>query len=398
MQTFRETVDQELDARFDPQHFADRRVTVVVPDATRPIHYGSMVGPLLERLADAGAEVTVLVGLGLHRPMHDDEIAQLRALCDRLDVALDQHDARAADLVELAGDVADGHPDWPALPARFNRHVAEAERIITVGTVEPHQYAGFSGGAKGVAIGSGSHATISAMHGLEFLRDERTRLGRTDANPFQQALWALIEPTPPAWGLQIVPRAEGERSARTEAHFGPVDEAFERAVDQATERFFRPVDRRFDWLHLPVPDEKASNFYQASRAATYVALTDRPAITRGGTLILEAACPEGIGRGDGERACAEAMRRGRDTLLDELRGASTDEPVETRGGQQRAYVIAKALDHCEIVLVGAPPITELDAMGIAQYDSLEDAHHAEHLGARGTTIDDTFHGVPVLSP
>jgi nickel-dependent lactate racemase len=335
--------------------------------------------------------VTVVAGLGMHRAMSDDELAPLRDMADRLDIELVQHDARADDLVHFSDDIAEGRPGWPTLPATFNREVAEADRIVSVGTVEPHQYAGFSGGPKGVAIGCAGAETISAMHGLEFLRKDGTRLGATDENPFHKALWRLVDPLPSIWGLQIVPAADDLEEGYA---FGPVGEAFDRASQAARGRFFREVDQPFDWLHLDVPDLKAVNFYQASRAATYVALAERPAIREGGALIVDAACPEGMGQGDGEVACAEALARGRDVLVDELQ---SDDTIETRGGQQRAYVIALTLARCDVALVGAPDIEALEPMGIPQFDTVEEAKDALDIDGRGERLEDVFHAVPVGS-
>ncbi|MFP4598719.1 MAG: lactate racemase domain-containing protein [Persicimonas sp.] len=381
-------ISKAINEGFDASDFRGHSVAIAVPDLTRPIDYERVLPPLLARLDEAGCDVTIVVALGLHRPLSDAEIAPLVALAGRFGARVVQHDARADDLVEFDADVGADRAGWPTLPARFCREIAEADRVICVGVVEPHQYAGFSGGAKTVAIGCGSRATVSAMHGLEFLRDARTALGNTDDNPFQQALWELVRPLGPMWGLMAVP--DGPDSAHA-VRFGRLEEAFSACVEVSAEVFFEQVDQPYDWLHLPVEGPKAVNFYQASRAATYVALVDRPAIREGGLLVLEAACPEGIGQGSGERACAEAMLRGREALLAELAG---DREVSTKGGQQRAYVLARALHWCDVALVGAVPMAELEAMGIEQFESIDEALDAYAPGGRGRLVSDVFHGVP----
>lgn len=385
-------LDAELDEHFDADAFGGADVTVVVPDLTRPIDYAAHVGPLLDRLADAGAAVTVLAGIGLHRSMTQDEIAPLRECVDDVGGELLQHEASADDLVELDSDVSEGRPGWPTLPASFHPAVVAADAIVSVGTVEPHQYAGFSGGPKGVGIGCASERTIGAMHGLEFLRREGTRLGAVEENPFHAAIWRLVDPLPPIYGLQIVPPSG---PASEQCAFGPIDDAFERAVEVAKSRFFRTLDGPQEWLHLPVSEGKASNFYQASRAATYAALAERSALADGATIVVEAACPEGMGTGAGERACAEALARGPDALLEEL---ESDREIETRGGEQRAYVIAKSLARCDIALVGAPIIEVLDDAGIPQYESFDDAIRDLRFEGAGRTIEDVFHAVPQLAP
>lgn len=381
-----------IGAEVSSETFAESEVTVVVPDRTRPIDYQNHVLPLLERLDETADSITVLAGIGLHRPMTGAELSPLEEETQRLDIPLIQHDAHADEMVALEEDVSENRPGWPKLPAQFHPTIVEADAVVTVGVVEPHQYAGFSGGSKGVAIGCASHRTIGAMHGLEFLRSEGTRLGAIENNPFRNAIDRLVDDLPPIFGLQIVP-GSGELGPRFA--FDDVDTAFERAVEQARDRFFFTLDEPADWFHLPVKRAKATNFYQASRAATYVALALGSAIRPGGTLLLEAACPEGIGQGTGERACAEAMERGRQTLLEQLRG---DEPVETRGGQQRAYVLAKALEHCEIALIGAPRLEVLEAVDIPQFDTIEEALVGLEIEGRGRTIEDVFHAVPVLAP
>ena len=354
---------------------------IAIPDATRPLSFEAVLRPLLRQVDTRDSSTTVLVALGLHRPMTNEELAPVRRAIGDRRVDVIQHDAHSADLVEV-GVVDD-------VPVFLHRQILESQRVICVGTVEPHQYAGYSGGIKALSIGCAGAQTIGAMHGLKFLRNERTTLGRVEDNPFQEALWAIASPLDEIWGLQIVPAPGGGISG---VFFDEIRTAFDDACRLAARTFFEPVDEAYDWLHLPVPPEKAANFYQASRAATYAALVNRPAIKRAGTLLVEAACPEGMGRGAGERACAEAMRRGPAQLLRELRG---DRQVTTRGGQQRAYVLARTCERHRVVLVGAPRIDELAAFGIEQFDTVDQARVALGLKAgEGRTVDDIFHRIP----
>ena len=358
------------------------KTCVIVPDATRPLPFEATLRQLFERLQ--GAEITCLVGLGLHRPMTVEELAPIqRAIGDR-DIEILQHDARSPHLF-FGGTTA-------GIPVALNRAVVQAERVICVGTVEPHQYAGYSGGIKAISIGCAGESTISAMHGLTFLRDERTTLGRIRDNPFQNALWDIGASIEEMLGLQLVPAAGGGIRG---VFFGELRSAFQRAYEFAAESFFEVFDTPVDWLHLRVPAVKASNFYQASRAATYAALVDGPAVRPGGVILVEADCPEGLGEGVGERACAEAMKSGVHGLLQQLRGG---EPIEIRGGQQRAYVLARACERNRIALIGAPVIDELSLMDIEQFDCVDEAADAFALeGAKGRRIDDIFHCIPTLT-
>ncbi|MFB6263944.1 MAG: lactate racemase domain-containing protein [Bradymonadaceae bacterium] len=390
----RHPVEETLHEQFDGDRFHDDSTTVVVPDCTRPLDYPAALDPLLDRLAECASRVSILVALGLHRPLNPDELASLRSLADRHGADLGQHDVTGP-LTGLAADVAGNEPAWPTLPARFHPWICDADAVVCVGTVEPHQYAGFSGGAKAVSVGCASADTIDSMHGLEFLRLSGTRLGAVADNPFRSAIDRLAEPIDAdLHGLQIVPPG-AEQETSTVVEWGGLEPAFDRAVERARRRFFRPIDRPLDWLELDVPPSKASNVYQASRAATYAALVESPAVADGAQIVVRASCPEGVGRGDGERACARAMRRGRQTLVEEL---ESGRDVETRGGEQRAYVIAQAMERCDLALVGAPKLPVLEEFGIRQFETFDRARRelGRDQAERALHVENPFHAIPIL--
>ena len=372
--------------------FGGRKTTVVFPDMTRPLDAEAVLDPALAAMKAVGADCRVLVALGLHRPMTDAELGPLRAVCERHSVALEQHDPHGP-LTTLEDDIRTPEAKRAGvavLPARFHRSVTEAEAVLCVGIVEPHQYAGFSGGVKGVAIGCASAETISAMHGLAFLRSPDARIGRIQDNPFQGALWRLVRDLPPIRGLMVVPPVGRETWT---AFAGPVQAVFQQAVRLASDRLFQQVEAPRPWMHVVVPPVKAQNFYQASRAATYVALVPNAAIEPGGWVVLEAACPEGLGTGTGERAFAEALARGPEALR-----ATYQTGNETvSGGAQRAFVLLQALDRIKLAVIGAPPLPALAPYGVRQFDDLAQARAALGLKGRVPKLDNVFHAVPVLS-
>lgn len=389
-------VEEALDASFLPGRYDGATVAVAIPDATRPLSYTATLTPLLERLRDAGAaSLTVIVALGLHRPMREDELGDLRAICARFGATLTQsapHDgALTHEVCADAGLWEAPPPDGSAraLPVRMHRVITEADRIVCTGLVEPHQYAGFSGGVKTVSLGCAGADTISVLHGLTYLRDPRTRLGRLEDNPFRAALRRIATHLPPMDALQVVLAPEHP----PHVVYGEAVDALRRAAARAEQVCFEDHTTRYAWMHLPVPAAKGTNVYQASRAASYVALVDRPALKEGAWLVVEAPCPEGMGEGAGERHAAAAIQRGRAALLAELRG---DEDRALKGGEQRAYVIASVLDIYNIALIGAVrPIDPLRAIGIPQYPDLAAARRALGLDAHaGCTIEDVFHRVP----
>ena len=110
---------------------------------------------------------------------------------------------------------------------------------------------------------------------------------------------------------------------------------------------------------LTVSGPKAANFYQASRAATYLGLSPCPPLLCGATLFLEAACPEGLGRGAGEKAFQEVLRCGVPPWTALLTG-----PAPDGAGTQRAVMLALLLQKFSLVVCGVADPTPFAEVGI----------------------------------
>ena len=348
-----------------------QHVVVVIPDLTRPFDSELWLPAILQALA--GRRVEVVVALGLHRRLTFAELAPIQSICEEHRAALRQHDPDGAELRQTSVQP----PGW------FANDLVEADLIVCAGVVEPHQYAGYSGGIKGLSIGCAGRQTINWMHGLEFLRESTTGVGKLEGNRFQQSLWELASVFDQVWGFFVVPSGG--------VYSGPVHAAFDAVTQDAAARHFFEIAQPVEWLRLVVPPTKATNFYQASRAATYAALVDRPALVPQGWLLVEAACPEGIGEGSGERAFAVAMQRGVDVLLDEMQGTHA-----IGGGEQRAYVLATVLRSFRMAVITDADLSELEAVGISTFSSFEEAKATLGLSNAGLVVENPFRQVPRL--
>ena len=276
-----------------------------------------------------------------------------------------------------------GLPMHPlVMPERLG---GQTDRVVTIGLVEPHQYAGFSGGSKALTIGCGSSRTIADLHSLKTLRHEGVAIGRIENNPFRRDLdLKAARFAAPTFSIALVPDPT-EPGQIAGLFAGASNRPFKAAVSMAQRILLAPVQRHFDFALISVPPVKARSFYQASRALTYLALHGSPCVNRGGTLVLQAECPEGYGLGQGERAFKEALSRGRSRLLEELRGKK-DPPEDLGGGAQRAYVLAQAMARFRCVLVGAGPLPEAVKAGLIQIPDLSEAR----LAGAGLIVDDPF--------
>lgn len=337
---------------------------VVVPDATRPPLPPGLLACCLRALAAAGvAPVEVLVGVGLHRPASEAETAGLRAA----GAPVRSHDpAEAIEVARRGGR-----------PLTVSRRLAEAGTVVALGIVEPHQFAGYSGGAKGVAIGCGGEATIAAAHAVEMADAPGVALGRIEGNPFQDLVWAAAEAVPFAAAAAVVPGPAGPAAVEV----GRPRAAFARAVAAARRAFEAPFRSPRAVVVAGVGGGggggagKASSLYQASRAVTYLALADPSPVSDGGTILLVAPCPEGAGRGTGERRFFDLMIKGPEAV----RAAARGRPL--LGGEQRAYVLAKALARVRCVVVAeATARAEIEACGLGFAADLQEALDAAPTG------------------
>jgi nickel-dependent lactate racemase len=212
--------------------------------------------------------------------------------------------------------------------------------------VEPHQYAGYSGGAKTVVIGCGGEATIQATHSAAMLDQPGVRLGAVKNNPFQHFVRRAGELIGLDYVVNVVLDDVGRiLMAAAGAPNAVHDELVEQARSIYEVRVYRPA-------HLAlagVPTPKAANLYQASRAATYLALADNTPLLPGAPILLPAAIPEGAGQGTGERRFYEVLSQAGSPaqLVNELR--RTGFPA----GAQRAYILAQVLTQHPVIVVGA---------------------------------------------
>jgi nickel-dependent lactate racemase len=318
-------------------------VCIVFTDVTRASPDYLLVPPVLAELAVAGVrdeDVTLLCGIGLHRPSTPEEkVAKLgQAVVDRYRV-IDNEPLNPEALVDL-GTTESG------IPLSVNRVAYEADLLIATGIVEPHQYAGYSGGRKTLAVGAAGEAMIAYTHGPHMLDHPGTRLGRIEGNPFHEAVSEAARRA----GLRfIVNVVQDDRKRAVYVGAGEPEATFRDLVAFAKTLYEVPVPHQYDVAVAGVGYPKDANLYQASRAASYLFFAPTPVVKPGGVFIVPAPCGEGGGEGVGEQRFLRAMQDAPDvhTILDDARQHGYPP------GQQRAFVMAKVLEKNDVIVVGA---------------------------------------------
>jgi nickel-dependent lactate racemase len=158
-----------------------RTVGISICDATRPFPLRMVLPTLLDELA--GREITLFVATGSHRPCSQAELTEMLGSEGLAGVGIVQHDAGRADRHRRVATL----PDTGA-PAEVEAEFLAQDLRITLGLIEPHFFAGFSGGPKMVAPGLASLDTILELHSPSRMSHPSATWGITEGNPVHDAI------------------------------------------------------------------------------------------------------------------------------------------------------------------------------------------------------------------
>jgi nickel-dependent lactate racemase len=306
---------------------ATGRIVVVFPDITRPMPNTTVLPPLLAELEAAGAgpdRVELLCATGTHRQATPSEMGTLIGgdLLARYRV----RDHRADDGDHIAVGEVDG------TPILLDRHYVEADLRILTGFVEPHFFAGWSGGPKGTCPGLAATSTILEAHSPERIADAGATWTVTEGNPVHEFVTAATELCPPALSLDVT---IDSRRRLTGAFAGPLPDGHREACAWAAASVIHPIEGRFDVVLTTNGGHPLDrNLYQAVKG---MAAAER-VVRAGGVIVLAAACGDGVPEG----AFAHILRAG--SSPDEL--ARPDGPSRQDGWQ--AQVLGRVLRRAEV--------------------------------------------------
>jgi nickel-dependent lactate racemase len=257
------------------------RVTVVTSDITRPIPSAVVLPEVLSELDAAGVrrrDVTVVFALGSHRKHTQEE--KRRLVSDAVYETVRCVDSDGGDCVRL-GVTSRGTPVDVFAP------VAAADRVVCLGNIEYHYFAGYSGGMKAIMPGVSTRDAIQANHSLMTL--DAAAPGRLDGNPVRED----IEETARFLRVDfIVNVVLDEKKRIIRAFAGHPVRAHREGCAFLDGLYGIPIARRADIVVVsPGGFPKDINLYQAQKALDNAGR----AVREGGVVILVAACPDGLG-------------------------------------------------------------------------------------------------------
>jgi len=254
----------------------------VTSDGTRPVPNRMLLPWILDELPVPASQVTVLVGTGTHRPNTPGEIRSMFGEEVVQRVRIVNHDAFDPEANEDLGRTASG------VPVLLDKLYTQADKRIVLGFVEPHFFAGFSGGAKGVVPGVAGIETIFHIHGFELLAHPQSTWGVLDGNPVHHAIADAVELCPPDFLVNLTLSQDKEP---TGFFAGDYQKAHRAACREVQESAMVPVLQEFP---LVVASNSGfpldQNLYQSVKGMSAAARIVQP----GGTIVMACECSDGI--------------------------------------------------------------------------------------------------------
>jgi nickel-dependent lactate racemase len=181
------------------------RVVIVTSDVTRATPNERLIPWILDELGHVpSAQITVIIGTGSHRATTPAEMEQMfgRAVLDRVRVV--DHDAHDPTQVALVGTTSRG------AKAYLNAQYVTADKRIAAGFIEPHLYAGFSGGPKAIMPGIAGIETVKFFHSFRMIGDPGTTWLNLESNPTQEMCREVAAMAPPSFIVNVTLNARRE--------------------------------------------------------------------------------------------------------------------------------------------------------------------------------------------
>ena len=320
-----------------------KNCVVIVSDHTRPVPSRDILPPMLEELR-AGSpdiEVTLLVATGFHRPTSTKELEDKlgREIMESCRVVV--HDCRDAASNLRIGTLPSG------APCVVDRLAVETELLVAEGFIEPHFFAGFSGGRKSVLPGVADQVTVLGNHCSRFIDSPFARTGVLDGNPIHEDMLAAAEMAKLAFIVNVVIDEEKKTVAAFAGNFRTAHR--------------RGCDYMLDYFKVaPVPSEIVvtsnggapldQNLYQCVKSMTAA----EASCVEGGVIVLCAECADGHGGEGFYRSLRDCESPA--ALYAEQMATPQDRTVPD---QWESQILARILMHHTVIFVTRPELKDM---------------------------------------
>ena len=309
------------------------KALLLVTDYTRPTPLKTMLPPVFDRLERLGyREFTVLVANGLHEPASRELLEEFLGseVFERAEVV--NHDVSKRSELTYVGETRMGTPLW------VNSRLFEADLRVGCGVVEPHFFAGYSGGRKILLPGVAGKDAVFNNHSLRMIGDPKARAGILSGNPIHEDMIEFMRQTRLNF---IVNTTINKRKEITGIFAGDPIEAHLREVEFLDKHVKIAMEGEADIVITTnggYPLDR--DVYQAVKGMDTAATIVR----RGGVIIIAAECRDGLG---GHKEFVE-LTKGAGSPAEIIERIRKSEPIYD---QWEAQVLARVLEKARVILV-----------------------------------------------
>ena len=340
IKTEHEIVRQALVEPIESKRLSDlaaksQRVLVITSDHTRPLPSAITLPLFLEEIRrnNPAVRIKILVATGFHRLTRPEELVSKfgKTLCKEEDFIV--HDSRDKKHLVYKGRLPSGGDLW------LNDLVDWADLVVAEGYIEPHFFAGFSGGRKSILPGIAGTETVLANHCAAFVANEHARTGNLKHNPIHRDMLFAAEKA----GLTFILNVALDANQKIiRAFTGHPDAAHRQGCDWVNQR--ASVKRQIGDIVITsnggYPLDQ--NIYQAVKGMT----TAESCVREGGVIIMVAACEDGHGGEAFYKWFTKAK-----TLKEVTDRIACIAQKDTLPDQWEAQILARVLNKCTVILV-----------------------------------------------
>ena len=369
----REAMEHPIDSpRLSELAKGKKNCVIIISDHTRPVPSRDIIPNMLRELREGSPdiEVTLLVATGFHRPTSTAELeAKLgRKIMEECRIVV--HDCR-----DEASNVQIGVLPSGA-PCVIDRLAAETDLLIAEGFIEPHFFAGFSGGRKSVLPGVSDQVTVLGNHCSKFIDSAFSRTGILDGNPIHTDMLAAAKMAKLAYIVNVVIDEEKKTVA---AFAGNYETAHRKGCDF----LLGYCQVKPQWADIVITSNGGApldqNLYQCVKSMTAA----EASCNEGGVIIICAECADGHGGEGFYHSLKDCESAGE--LYAQFMATPQD---KTLPDQWESQILARILIHHRVIFVSRPEMKDIiEDMKMFYASSLDEAvNMAKDQGKRSMTV------------
>ena len=332
-------------------------IVLIASDHTRPVPSKVLVPPMLKaiRRGNPNAKITILIATGCHRGTTKAELIEKFGpeIVENETIVI--HDCAAEEDMVTIGTLPSGGS------LRINRIAAEADLLVSEGFIEPHFFAGFSGGRKSVLPGIVAKETVYWNHNAEFIADPHAPTGILEGNPIHRDMIYAARTAKLAFICNVVINAQHKVVG---AFAGDCEQAHIAGTEFLKELCLcskAPADIVITSNNGYPLDQ---NIYQAVKGMTAGEATCK----EGGVIIMVAACNDGHGGESFMQTMTQSLSPAQ--ILEQIQATPKKDTVPD---QWESQILARILSKYQVILVSECDPELVKAMKMHPASNLQDA-------------------------